>query len=154
MEGLSIASILIRPVTPADAPAWEEMRSAMWPDGSDDHASEIASFYSGTLTEPDAVMIAETEDHRAIALLELSIRPDISGLEGQPVGYVEGLYIKPEARRSDLGRRLLQVSREWAREHNCNGFASDRAGRVVIDRSFPAYLRRMRNLSQEHPTQA
>ena len=154
MEGLSIASIFIRPVMPADAPAWEEMRSAMWPDGSDDHASEIASFYAGTLAEPEAVMVAETEDHKAIALLELSIRLDIPGLEGQPVGYVEGLYIKPEARGQGLGRRLLQAAREWARQRNCIGFASDRAGRMVIDRSFPAYLRRMRDLSEEHPTQA
>ena len=123
------------------------MRCALWPDGHDDHAKEIASFFAGTLAEPEAVMIAETEDHRAIALLELSIRRDIPGLEGRPVGYVEGLYIKPEARGHDLGRRLLKISREWAREHNCVGFASDRAGRIVIDRSFPAYLRRMRNLS-------
>jgi hypothetical protein len=89
MEKLTMASTLIRPVTPADAADWEEMRCAMWPDGRDDHALEIASFFAGTLIEPDAVMIAETEDHRAIALIELSIRRDILGLEGQPVGYVE-----------------------------------------------------------------
>jgi len=142
-----MASALIRPVTPADAPAWEEMRSAMWPDGSDDHALEIAAFFAGTLPEPDAVMIAETEDGNAIAILELSIRRDIPGLEGQPVGYIEGLYIKPENRGRDLGKRLLEASRDWAREQNCTGFASDRAGRIVIDRTFPAYLRRMRNLS-------
>jgi aminoglycoside 6'-N-acetyltransferase I len=133
MEDLTM---LIRPATPADAAAWEEMRSAMWPDGSDDHATEIASFFAGTLPEPDAVMIAETEDHKAIAILELSIRRDIPGLEGQPVGYVEGLYIKPEARGRDLARQLLQDSRNWARKQDCIGFASDRAGRIVIDRSF------------------
>jgi aminoglycoside 6'-N-acetyltransferase I len=144
MEDLSIPSTLIRPVTPADTPAWEEMRCAMWPDGCDDHAQEITSFFAGTFTEPEAVMIVETEDHRAIALLELSIRLDIPGLEGQPVGYVEGLYIKPEARRRDLGRRLLHASREWAREQKCLAFASDRTGRIVIDRTFPRYVRQMR----------
>jgi L-ascorbate metabolism protein UlaG (beta-lactamase superfamily) len=34
---------------------------------------------------------------------------------------------------------LLQKSRNWAREQNCIGFASDRAGRIVIDRTFPAH---------------
>jgi aminoglycoside 6'-N-acetyltransferase I len=136
MEELTMVSTLIRPVTPADAADWEEMRSAMWPDGSDDHATEIASFFAGTLPEPDAVMIAETEDHKPIAILELSIRRDIPTFEGQPVGYVEGLYIKPEARGRDLARQLLQESRNWAHDQNCMGFASDRAGRIVIDRSF------------------
>ena len=140
MEGLRIPHTLIRSVTPADAPAWEEMRCAMWPDGCSDHGLEIASFFAGTLTEPEAVMIAETEDHHAIALLELSIRLDVPGLEGLPVGYVEGLYIKPEARGQDLARQLLRESGEWARRHNCTGFASDRAGRIVIDRSFQAAI--------------
>ncbi len=146
--------VTVRSVTLDDVPTWEEMRSAMWPDGRDDHALEIASFFAGTLSEPEAVMIAETEDHRAVALLELSIRLDIPGLEGQPVGYVEGLYIKPEARGHDLARQLLQESQRWACQHSCIGFASDRAGRIVIDRSFPAYIRRMRDLSQEQPSQA
>jgi len=154
MEEASGALITIRPVTPADATAWEEMRTAMWPDGSDDHATEISSFFAGALPEPHAVMLAETKDHKPIALLELSVRRDIPGLDGQPVGYIEGLYIEPEARGRDLATRLLQVSRDWAREQNCIGFASDRADRIIIDRTFPAYLRRMRNLLQEHPAQA
>jgi aminoglycoside 6'-N-acetyltransferase I len=108
----------------------------MWPDGSDDHAEEIASFFAGTLPEPDAVMIAETGDRTAVALLELSIRRDIPGLKGQPVGYVEGLYIQPKARGRGLARQLLQESRSWAHRQNCIGFASDRAGRIVIDRGF------------------
>ena len=127
-------SIFVRPVTPADAFVWEQMRCAMWPDGCADHATEIASFFAGTLDEPAAVFIAENDDRTAIALLELSIRTDIPGLEGQRTGYVEGLYILPEARGGNIAARLLQESRLWARQQQCTAVASDRAERVIIGR--------------------
>jgi hypothetical protein len=58
------------------------------------------------------------------------------GLEGKRVGCIEGLYIMPEVRPQGLARMLLQASRGWARQQRCAAFASDRSGRIVIDKRF------------------
>jgi len=126
----------VRPVELSDALTWDAMRCELWPDGRDDHAEEIAAYFKGTLKEPDAVLIAEDRSHAAIGFAELSFRFDIAGIEGQRAGYVEGLYVKPEARGRNVARVLLEESRAWARRNGCIQFASDRADRVVIYRGY------------------
>jgi aminoglycoside 6'-N-acetyltransferase I len=112
------------------------MRTDLWPDGAADHATEIAMFFAGTLVEPDAVLIAENVVGKIVGFAELAIRNDLASLEGKNVGYVEGLYVPPEFRGHGIARKLLQASRSWAREQKCAGFASDRAGRIIIDPNF------------------
>jgi len=112
------------------------MRRELWPDGAEDHAPEIASFFAGRLEEPVAVLVAEGAAGALVGFAELSIREDVPGLEGKRAGYVEGLYVRPEVRRRGIARILLQASRKWARAQDCAAFASDRAGRIVEDKSF------------------
>jgi aminoglycoside 6'-N-acetyltransferase I len=129
--------ITIRAATPADAALWESLRRKLWPDGADDHGPEIAMFFSGHqfkgLTE---VLFAEKRDGTTVGYAELSIRNDVPGLIGIPTAYVEGLYVLPESRWRGVGLALLRASRTWAREQRCAAFASDRAGRIVVDRKF------------------
>lgn len=126
--------IVIRPARLADAGKWNELRTALWPDGAADHAAEIARFFAGTIEEPNAVYIGEDSQGEAVAILELSIRTDVTGLEGKRVGYVEGLYVAPAHRHRGIARRLLQTSETWARKEGCEALASDRAGRIVTIR--------------------
>ena len=128
--------IRVHDISPRDAPVWERLRRDLWPDGAGDHAAEIASFFAGTLDEPTAVLVAENREGAIVAFTELSIRDNLPGLEGKRVGYVEGLYVVPEARHRGIGRRLLHESRRWARDQKCAVFASDRAERVVVDKGF------------------
>lgn len=128
--------MLIRPIRPSDALAWEAMRRALWPDGAEEHASEIAAFFAGTSHEPHAVLVVEDHSGSVVAVAELSIRDDVSGLQGKRTGYVEGLYIVPEYRGRGLARKLLHAARTWARVNRCATFASDRADRIVIDKNF------------------
>lgn len=132
---MSADTIIIRAIQPSDASLWEKLRCDLWPDGAADHSAEISAFFAGTLPEPQAVLLAE-KGPAVIAFAELSIREDIAGLEGKRVGYVEGLYVVPSSRNRGVARRLLQASKLWATQNNCVGFASDRAGRIVIDRCF------------------
>jgi aminoglycoside 6'-N-acetyltransferase I len=129
-------TVAIRSITRGDAPRWEELRCALWPGHDAEHRQEIAAFFAGTLPEPGAVLLAEEEGGRIVAIAELSVRSDLPELDGRRVGYVEGLYVIPEVRNRGIARRLLQASREWARQQACTVFASDRAERIVVDRSF------------------
>lgn len=41
-----------------------------------------------------------------------------------PVGYLEGIYVRPEYRRQGWARRLLEAGQDWARSLGCREFAS------------------------------
>lgn len=124
----------IRHVTAADAPAWERMREALWP--SDPHAADIAAFFAGRASEPDAVFVAAPSPSDApVAFVELSERRDVPGADGARTGYVEGLYVEPAHRVGGVTRGLLRIARHWAQERGCRFFASDRDDRVIFDRA-------------------
>jgi aminoglycoside 6'-N-acetyltransferase I len=128
--------IHIREVRREDAARWERLRCELWPDGAAEHAAEIESFFAGTLGEPAAGLVAEDSTGEVVGFAELSIRTELKGLESKRVGYVEGLYVRPEIRGQGVARKLMRASRNWAREQGCTAFASDRAGRIVVDRTF------------------
>jgi aminoglycoside 6'-N-acetyltransferase I len=130
------SALLIRPVGAGDAKTWVRLRCELWPDGQEDHAREIAGFFAGALPEPEAVLVVERSEGEIIAFAELSVRMDLPSLEGERVGYVEGLYVIPRERNHGVARALLQASRKWAREQNCTACASDRAERVIIDSGY------------------
>jgi len=81
-------------------------------------------------------LLAQSSSARIVGFAELSIRTDVPGLDGKRVGYVKGLYVLPEARGRGVAKKLLQASRAWAHQQHCTAFASDRADRIIIDRSF------------------
>jgi aminoglycoside 6'-N-acetyltransferase I len=130
--------LTIRPVARVDAAEWLRLRTLLWPDGADDHAREIEAFFAGKLDEPAAVLLAQNSTGRAVALLELAIRSELLEMKNERIGYVEGLFVEPEARGSSIARKLLEFSRGWAREQRCTVFASDRAERVIVYQRFGA----------------
>jgi aminoglycoside 6'-N-acetyltransferase I len=134
---LNVANIVIRDGKTTDAAAWESLRRKLWPDGASDHGPEIAAFFDGKhFKDLTAVLIAEDGTGGIVGFAELSIRDDVPTLRGVRTGYVEGLYVVPRARFLGVARKLLQASRTWARKQRCAAFASDRADRVVVDRTF------------------
>src|SRR5215469_1831511 len=88
----------ILPIAAENAADWTRLRCLLWPDGVEDHAAEIAAFFAGTLVEPVAVLAAIARDGNLCGFVELSIRSELPALKDNRVGYVEGLYVVPEAR--------------------------------------------------------
>jgi aminoglycoside 6'-N-acetyltransferase I len=129
--------IVIRAMRPADAGIWEMLRQDLWPDGTEEHGLEIAMFFGGHhFHDLTAAFIAEDHEGAALGYAELAVRFDVEGLAGVRTGYVEGLYVVPEFRHSGVALELLRFSRHWAREQGCAAFVSDRAGRIVVDKTF------------------
>lgn len=127
--------MIIRHVTPADAPTWVRFRSALWP--GDDHATEIKAFFEGRAKEPEAVLLAVRDD-KPVAMCELSVRTDVPGAARKRTGFVEGLYVDPGYRAGRVARELLKASQDWARLKQCDAFGSDRDDRFILDPKFRA----------------
>lgn len=123
-----MTSVLIRALNDADRPAWLGLRQALWM-GSD--ATTLAAEAGTLLSEPRrfgalryGVLLA-IEDGRAVGFVEVSLRDDIEGFPGHPVGYVEGVYVEPKGQRHGLGRALLEEAARWTKTHGAAHLASD-----------------------------
>lgn len=102
-------ALSIRPIRSEDGNAWLTLRMALRPELPYTHAEEIRAFLEGRTNEPQAVILA-LDAESCVGLMELSTRSDIRSYTGQKGGYVEGLYVLPEYRRSNLVRRLLALA--------------------------------------------
>ncbi|AMV28603.1 Aminoglycoside N(6')-acetyltransferase type 1 [Gemmata sp. SH-PL17] len=123
---------IVRPVRDTDRAEWLRMRHALWPEGTaDEHAAEIADYLSGRLpTESglllaSAVFVAERASDGLCGFLEASIRTCAEGCETNRVGYVEGWFVDPDARRRGIGKQLIAAAEEWAAGRGCREMASD-----------------------------
>lgn len=131
--------IEIHPATTIDADAWLRMRCALWPDGSEtEHRDEIAQFFAGRSREPLAVLLAFDDSGEAVGFAELSIRNYAEDCATDRVGYLEGWYVVPEARRYGIGRALVDAAEKWAVGQGCREFGSD----TTIDNEVSAAAHR------------
>jgi len=106
----------VRLLRPEDKDAWVRLRAALWPDVSAaEHGVEAERFLSGEAKEPQAVLVAESPGHGLVGFAEISIRAYAEGCSTDRVGYLEGWFVAPAARRRGTGRALASILRRtWA----------------------------------------
>ncbi len=106
---------------------WLELRAALWPHCSrGEHLEEMARFCA----EPDrfAQFLARTPEDHAVGLVEVALRLDyVNGTKASPAAFLEGIYVRPEARRRGIARFLLVHAEKCASARGCREFASDAA---------------------------
>jgi aminoglycoside 6'-N-acetyltransferase I len=89
-----------------------------------------------------ACFIALSDENGPMGLLELSLRNIVDGCIGGPVGYIEGIYLKPVFRGRGYGRRLLEFAADWFKDQGCRDMATDteianiKAGEFFRGRGF------------------
>lgn len=125
----------VRSARSEDAEAWVRLRGALWPDWKEDHATEIAAYLANP-PEEVGCLVAEVEDRGVIGFVEVRLRDYAEGCESSPVGYLEGIYVEPEQRRSGVGRALVRAAEAWARERGCEEMGSDRGLDNAVSGAF------------------
>lgn len=117
------AALLIAEAGAADRDDWLELRTLLWPESPDDHPGEMEAIRtSGGLL----CVIARNADGRAIGFAEAAIRHDyVNGCDTSPVGFLEGIFVRPEVRRRGVARALVAAVMDWVRSKGCSEFASD-----------------------------
>lgn len=105
------------------------MRVLLWPESSVEEQlgeadSLLATGMSGTL--PAAIFVSQDTDGKLTGFLEVGLRSHADGCDTvRPVGFVEGWFVREEARGCGAGRELMQAAEEWCRKHRCSELASD-----------------------------
>lgn len=95
----------------------------LWPDHKwEDLKEEFIELLSSS---KDKIYLS-FEDQDYIGFIHLSIRSDyVEGSNSSPVGYVEGIYVKPRYRRRGMSRKLIQIGEQWCKAQGCTQIASD-----------------------------
>ncbi len=82
--------------------------------------------YQELLRREDAVIFVAYEDQRAVGFAQCELRSDyVEGTTTSPVGYLEGIYVKPEYQKQGIAKQLLVQCENWARQMGCQEFGSD-----------------------------
>jgi aminoglycoside 6'-N-acetyltransferase I len=113
----------IRRATPEDKPEWLRMRQGLWPEAPLEYLS--LDLDSRLAAEDKAVFLASTPEGQLVAFVETGLHNYAEGCDTSPVGYIEAWYVDPHVRGQKLGRELIQVAEDWAREKGCTEMASD-----------------------------
>lgn len=102
--------------------AWAELRADLWPDETvAEHRAEAAAM----LESAERAFVA-VQDGRVVGFAEAALRHDyVNGCETSPVAFLEGIYVRPAARRSGVAKALTDAVAAWGRSEGCTEFASD-----------------------------
>lgn len=116
-------SFTIRRATPEDKPEWLRLRKGLWPEAPLDY---LALDVDARLAAEDkAVFLASTAEGQLVAFVEVALHNYAEGCDTSPVGYIEAWYVDPHVRGQKLGRELIHVAEEWARDKGMTEMASD-----------------------------
>jgi len=111
----------------ADARGWLELRQALWPEAREMHLAEMALMASEETCSRLAAQDAGGRSADRIAHDFNNLLTTVNGAQASPVGFLEGLYVVPHARRQGVARALVAEVARWTVSCGCTELASDAA---------------------------
>ena len=100
-----------------------QMTSALFPSTSQE---EIRQGLEKDLVSEKQQTFLAIENHVPVGFINATLRTDyVEGATSSPVGYIEGVYVKPEFRHRGVARMLYKIAERWARDSGCMQMGSD-----------------------------
>ncbi|AOM41418.1 GNAT family N-acetyltransferase [Xenorhabdus hominickii] len=98
-------SIIIRKMDKSDRIIWADMRLRLWDSHSqDEHLSEIDKLL---ISNNNVSYIAFMDENLPVGFAEVSMREYANGCTGQPVPFLEGIWVNSTHRRKGIGQALV-----------------------------------------------
>lgn len=118
-----VENLRVHSADKTDLPALAGLGVKLWPTHTPD---DLQAEFAETLRQPDAAFFLAVLDAQPVGFAQCGLRYDyVEGTDSSPVGYLEGVYVEPEWRRTGVATRLVAACENWARAKGCAEFASD-----------------------------
>ena len=98
------------------------MSLALWPEET---GYELVKQFHRILNASDEVGFICRKNKEAIGFATVSLRNIVNGARSNPVGFLEGLYVKEAYRRKGVARELVESGEKWVKDHGCSQIGSD-----------------------------
>lgn len=106
-----------------DAKSAASLAVQMWKSHTVDELRQ--EFADGIDADCGAIFLAVADDH-AVGFAQCGLRHDyVEGTSSSPVGYLEGVFVEEKYRKRGVAKELLEACQKWAKEQDCEEFASD-----------------------------
>ena len=115
--------ITIRKAEKNDLEVLAALAQMLWPEHTQE---DLISEYADIINDDTALFYIICESCEPAGFAQCQLRFDyVEGTGSSPVGYLEGIFVKPEFRMQGFARALLKACEAWALEKGCTEFASD-----------------------------
>ena len=114
---------MIQKAIEQDAAVLAGLALVLWPNHD---AAELREEFTELLRSEEAACFLAYEAGVPVGFSQCQLRHDyVEGTHTNPVGYLEGIFVRPEFQHRGLAKQLLGACESWAREKGCTEFASD-----------------------------
>ncbi len=114
--------------------AWVKLMHELWPDHQ---VTSLEIEAHKILKSKKETAFLLSIDEKFVGFINVSIRTDyVPGATHSPVGYIEGIYIKPKLRHRGMAKKLVEHATQWFLTNGCKEIGSDSEIENVVSQGW------------------